>query len=71
MTVCPPASLPKKGCEEGLTRWCRWLAEFFDPAQLATQREVCGPEHQQQAASLIAPLHGELEDARAFQEQDS
>lgn len=56
----------------GLTRWYRWLANFFDPAQLEMQREVCGPEHQQrQEASLIAPLADELEDARAFQEQNS
>lgn len=58
--------------EEGLTRWYRWLADFFNPAQLATQREVCGPEHQQrQEASLIATFHGEAEDARTFQEQGS
>jgi ArsR family transcriptional regulator, arsenate/arsenite/antimonite-responsive transcriptional repressor len=58
--------------EEGLNRWYRWLATFFDPAQLERQREVCGPEHQQrQEASLIAPLVDELEVAPAFQEQIS
>lgn len=51
--------------EETLARWYGWLADFFDPAQLAMQQEVCGPEHQQrQDASLIAPLAYELEEHR-------
>ena len=58
--------------ERGLQRWYRWLTSFFDPAQLATQQEVCGPEYQQQQeASLIKPLADELEDAPALQERNS
>lgn len=58
--------------EKGLQRWYRWLTDFFDPAQLATQQEVCGPEYQQQQeASLLKPLADELENAPAFQEQNS
>jgi ArsR family transcriptional regulator, arsenate/arsenite/antimonite-responsive transcriptional repressor len=57
--------------EAALTRWYRWLLTFFNPGQLAAQREVCGPEQRQrQESALIKPLAPELNEERYLAEQD-
>lgn len=56
--------------ERELTRWHSWLADFFNPSQLATQQEVCGPEYQQrQEGSLIGPLGRGVEDVPEPEQQ--
>lgn len=58
--------------EAALSRWYRWLLTFFDPAQLAAQREVCGPEQRQrQESALIKPLAPELTEELYFSGQNA
>jgi ArsR family transcriptional regulator len=42
--------------EAALSRWYHWLTTFFDPAQLTTQYDVCGPEQRgREEGRLIKP----------------
>lgn len=58
--------------EAALARWYQWLLAFFDPAQLETQRDVCGPEQRQREEStLIKPLAPELDEELHLAEQNA
>lgn len=58
--------------EAALSRWYRWLLTFFNPVQLAAQRDVCGPEQRQrQESALIKPLVPELDEELSLAEQNA